>query len=1652
MFNIYISRYQNDLGQFVQAEKLLMSIPYLNGTPPINNPVVNTSWDTIGSFDFEVEPTSPYFNAFLHMKTILRVQYDGTTIFYGRVLAIQNSFTGNRKIKCEDCYGFFNDVYIKGEEDKKRKKQSLNDYITETINAYNDQAEAHKRFTIGEIPGAYSRSTVTAKQVDEVTRKHGKAGWSSVKSILDDLASHYGGHWRARYDDASGQLKIDWFKNYFRTREEIAADTGNTHVMGAVTGTPSNSGISMVARSKGTGVIDNSDASSDAEMSNALVVTRNVIDLNHSLEIDNIFTRVIPVGSSKKGTPISINGSVPPKKSSAWNKNYISVGDLVSQGFCTAEELSIGYHKVSDFQNAEDRYGIIYKVVDFPNADTTSELWEYVIDWIKNNYLGAVPNFSIKAVDMHVLNESPIKHLVGDIAYVAYPVDIDGTYNAKWMTIKNLVYVLYNPEDWQYTIGYPSETTDHEYGERPTQGNSTPSSGPSSTTQPDSNPQFTAHANIQQSVNMEYGVLAALSYQSIQAKKYVPRNAPNPGYYYYVLGLFTHEGQKYAVATDYRGLYTFKYSSTLAFAMAPTPHKFFSQTASGATSFVVDGFGFNPESLSSAADAGTVTIDVNEATGNAATMTAVGGDEVPTQTAADDGTTSSLPAGSTTANDAPAVVINDTVSYVDNEGNTQTQSGFITVQDIQLNDIPSFKTDYAKIRKLVVDELEAQNAYINNLRSNTIYADTRVTAYNGRFTHIQVSNLEGADERSYLNVRHLKLDDSTITVGSVSFNPANAVYDLMIDGDALKRKRFNESKWVTVGTFNGATSLRGVWSSADSSANLNKFTVSADKGKITPIEIRLYNHFGTYAGQDPQGNPTGDFASGFKMVGTRGNRIFSAYYEVYGNPTDDRISPTGRRAYIQDLMQMTASGFIVNGATMPVNPYAQGLADVMVTGKWHSETEGGYKNTFTATTLIGDQEGNESFSTTVNARFGYYEDAENEEGWQSAWNITPVSGQSNAHYCTGMLEVYSGEDTLYRLAVLCNDNPSEVNNPYKQGLADGYNRGLSAATVTITGVWNGDAMSFTATPSVNGSNSYSITPNVIFEGNGSTNFSAGIQAFDATIHGKKYLNLTPTYNKRNSKIDVIPVGGSVIASISIGDLYYTGLTDANVSGYWAGQKFTYQNANNASKKGIITITSEVRSVNSGEYAQINAACTGSAIPSGGIIWTKYVYLELDVENKLVKAKIGDDRTSAVSPTSISVQDVYDAGVASAPQKGIGAVSWAGDGTATIGLSSSGVSSRSISLTADSPVWGKYNSSHAWESDSNGNVAKRVIKDANASNATAYTAYVDATSRYNNGWDAAIGSLSLTKSTTSYSPLPYGGSITIKMMSGDTQLDSVTITSKANNFTTGQNSVSVWWGYYSGKTKKVNQWNDKTMDVYMVKTPESGKAADATETKIGSISAASIYTDGKAEGASEVDFDSVTPTTVAKTSSGQYDGKAVVSLTNGKTKTVTMSIQGVSTSTYTGSDGKTHRGVKLLCGGKLVAQVSLDTLWNNAGKTGYIYRVYKDGDDSKTDLGTSITANGTYKIEPGYTDAVGNNTPREGNRRTLNVTVSKGTERSNAVWGLQYYTGLDGQGQSNGTTKQTTLYYWDPNRTKYIKMDTGYWYMRSTYIQPQKAYT
>ena len=103
MYDIYIKNYANSNGVVQTAEALLYSIP-LTSTYRSNiltDPVVKTEMGKAGTLEFSVHPDHPYYNCWQQMKTIMRIVYDGTTIFRGRALTIDNTLFGDKKIHCE---------------------------------------------------------------------------------------------------------------------------------------------------------------------------------------------------------------------------------------------------------------------------------------------------------------------------------------------------------------------------------------------------------------------------------------------------------------------------------------------------------------------------------------------------------------------------------------------------------------------------------------------------------------------------------------------------------------------------------------------------------------------------------------------------------------------------------------------------------------------------------------------------------------------------------------------------------------------------------------------------------------------------------------------------------------------------------------------------------------------------------------------------------------------------------------------------------------------------------------------------------------------------------------------------------------------------------------------------------------------------------------------------------------------------------------------------------------------------------------------------------------------------------------------------------------------------------------------------------------
>lgn len=275
------------------TEQELWSIPNQNGREflPLTA-VVNNEMGNAGSFEFSLSPRNPYYGIWKQMKTIVRVDYDGTTIFYGRVLAIDRDMFRTKRIHCEGALTFLMDSVFEGTQNGTQQK--LNAYLVklmETHNACMGNDSPEKKFVLCEVPGQedppnedkyhYSDFITSVQKIKNDEQKFAKnKGYKTVKEWFEELVQDYGGFLRLRYapidivhnegtQNESHEiinLRLDWLKTYFNNYRTYP--------------------------------------------NQRLTVYKNVVDLSDTTEVDNIFTYVIPVGKNNKyiadGTPSGV--------------------------------------------------------------------------------------------------------------------------------------------------------------------------------------------------------------------------------------------------------------------------------------------------------------------------------------------------------------------------------------------------------------------------------------------------------------------------------------------------------------------------------------------------------------------------------------------------------------------------------------------------------------------------------------------------------------------------------------------------------------------------------------------------------------------------------------------------------------------------------------------------------------------------------------------------------------------------------------------------------------------------------------------------------------------------------------------------------------------------------------------------------------------------------------------------------------------------------------------------------------------------------------------------------------------------------------------------------------------------------------------------
>ena len=423
MYDVYITKYKSG-NSVIDSWTKIFGVPANDDNGfPVLSPSVKCSEDNAASFDFSMDMNSPYYDAFMHLKTLVCVEYDGDYIFFGRVLTIDNSTVyQTKRVHCEGAFGFMNDTNYEGVVEKDKQKIGWSTYYDRIINNHNAMIQTRSPEK-GILRGTVTIDGNTTFVPTTEERKYEPSNWTQTGSLISSLISEFGGHMIVNYRNGGNYL--DWYKYYARDL-----------------------GVNRPTVSIGENIIDISTSANN---------------------VDKIFTWVTPMGDSgKDGKPVYLEGYTYTDKngvSHTINSKHIPVS--IVRDVYTDNQLNDEFHSASEYSSAQDNYGDIYKTQTFASAKTQQELWNYTIKWIKECYFGIASSFTIRAYDMHVLDSSRPKILIGDCVNVQYVIMENGlrTVKTKKLVCKSVTYDLFNPDNNSYTFGIPSEILNRTYSE-----------------------------------------------------------------------------------------------------------------------------------------------------------------------------------------------------------------------------------------------------------------------------------------------------------------------------------------------------------------------------------------------------------------------------------------------------------------------------------------------------------------------------------------------------------------------------------------------------------------------------------------------------------------------------------------------------------------------------------------------------------------------------------------------------------------------------------------------------------------------------------------------------------------------------------------------------------------------------------------------------------------------------------------------------------------------------------------------------------------------------------------------------------------------------------------------------------------------------------
>lgn len=167
---------------------------------------LTTEINKAGSLEFTIPVTNPNYNAYSKLKSIIRLEQDGTEIWRGRVLDDTKDINLNKDVMCEGELAFLNDMNVRKYDYS--KGISVVDYFNRVMNYYAG-ASAYRSIKAGNV--TVPNKTLKIK-MEEATN-------TCLDELSSNLVGAIGGYLRLRR--SNGQSYLDYIDAYSQTSNQV---------------------------------------------------------------------------------------------------------------------------------------------------------------------------------------------------------------------------------------------------------------------------------------------------------------------------------------------------------------------------------------------------------------------------------------------------------------------------------------------------------------------------------------------------------------------------------------------------------------------------------------------------------------------------------------------------------------------------------------------------------------------------------------------------------------------------------------------------------------------------------------------------------------------------------------------------------------------------------------------------------------------------------------------------------------------------------------------------------------------------------------------------------------------------------------------------------------------------------------------------------------------------------------------------------------------------------------------------------------------------------------------------------------------------------------------------------------------------------------